>query len=270
MGLLQILDLFAKLVDHRLEFQPDGCDGGGVRLRTQRIRFAVEFLRQKIELAADGAAICQQRPARRHMRLQPVDLFADIGLGGQKRRFHVQPAGIEIGRRVHEQPHLFGDPAFTTQLREAVITAVTVTADKPTRKRSARDADAPTIATAAATLKSKLAAAADDPNKTWSLNDLVARGHAIFDGNCAACHQTTGAGNPALGAPALVGDKVVLGPKEHQIDVVLNGQNNGKMPPWKHLSDVDVAAVISYTRNSWGNKADQNVVQPAEVKTARK
>lgn len=118
--------------------------------------------------------------------------------------------------------------------------------------------------------KSKLAAAADDPNKTWSLNDLVARGHTIFDGNCAACHQTTGAGNPALGAPALVGDKVVLGPKEHQIDVVLNGQNNGKMPPWKHLSDVDVAAVISYTRNSWGNKADQNVVQPAEVKTARK
>jgi len=118
--------------------------------------------------------------------------------------------------------------------------------------------------------KSKLAAAADDPNKTWSLNDLVARGHTIFDGNCAACHQTTGAGNPALGAPPLVGDKVVLGPKDHQIDVVLNGQNNGKMPPWKHLSDVDVAAVISYTRNSWGNKADQNVVQPAEVKTARK
>jgi AcrR family transcriptional regulator len=55
------------------------------------------------------------------------------------------------------QPDLFGDPTFTTQLREAVIAAVTVGADKPTRKRSARDADAPTIATAAATLKSKLA-----------------------------------------------------------------------------------------------------------------
>jgi cytochrome c oxidase subunit 2 len=118
--------------------------------------------------------------------------------------------------------------------------------------------------------KKKLAAAADDPNKTWELNDLVTRGHTIFDSNCAACHQATGAGNPALGAPALVGDKVVLGPKEHQIDVVLNGQNNGKMPPWKHLSDVDIASVISYTRNSWGNKADQNVVQPTEVKTARK
>ena len=118
--------------------------------------------------------------------------------------------------------------------------------------------------------KTKLAAAADDPNKTWELNDLVAKGHTIFDSNCAACHQATGAGNPALGAPALVGDKVVLGPKDHQIDVVLNGQNNGKMPPWKHLSDVEIASVISYTRNSWGNKADQNVVQPSEVKTARK
>jgi cytochrome c oxidase subunit II len=118
--------------------------------------------------------------------------------------------------------------------------------------------------------KKKLAAAADDPNKTWEAGDLVARGHTIFDSNCAACHQTTGQGNPALGAPPLVGDKVVLGPKDHQIDVVLNGQNNGKMPPWKALSDVEIASVITYTRNTWGNKADQNVVQPSEVKAARK
>ena len=118
--------------------------------------------------------------------------------------------------------------------------------------------------------KKQLEAAADDPNKTWQLSDLVARGHTVFDSNCAACHQTTGTGNPALGAPALTGDKVVLGPKDHQIDVVLNGQNNGKMPSWKALSDVEIASVITYTRNSWGNKADQNVVQPSEVKAARK
>jgi hypothetical protein len=55
------------------------------------------------------------------------------------------------------QPDLYGDPAFTTQLREAVIAAVTVGPDRPTGKRSARDGSAPTIATAAATLKSKLA-----------------------------------------------------------------------------------------------------------------
>jgi cytochrome c oxidase subunit 2 len=118
--------------------------------------------------------------------------------------------------------------------------------------------------------KKKLAAAAEDPNKVWTPEELVARGHTVFDSNCAACHQPTGTGNPALGAPALVGDKVVLGPKDHQIDVVLNGQNNGKMPPWRQLSDVDIASVISYTRNSWGNQTPENVVQPAEVKGERK
>jgi len=118
--------------------------------------------------------------------------------------------------------------------------------------------------------KKKFAAAAEDPNRVFQLTELIDRGHKIFDANCAACHQTSGTGNAAIGAPPLVGDKVVLGPKEHQIDVVLNGQNNGKMPPWKHLSDVDLASVISYTRNSWGNKADQNVVQPTEIKAARK
>ena len=118
--------------------------------------------------------------------------------------------------------------------------------------------------------KQKSQAAADDPAKVWDVAALVDRGHAVFDANCAACHGATATGNPALGAPPLVGDKVVLGPRDHQIDVVLNGLNNGKMPPWKHLSDVEIASVISYTRNSWGNKAEQNVVQPAEVKAARK
>jgi cytochrome c oxidase subunit II len=119
--------------------------------------------------------------------------------------------------------------------------------------------------------KKNMAAVQDDPNKVWTVDELVARGHTVFDANCAACHQAGGTGNPALGAPALVSDKVVLGPRDHQIDVVLNGQNNGKMPPWKGtLSDVDIAAAITYTRNSWGNKATENVVQPTEVKAQRK
>ena len=113
-------------------------------------------------------------------------------------------------------------------------------------------------------------ASAEDPNKTWDLQALMTKGAQVFNSNCAACHQPTGTGNAAIGAPALVNDKVVLGPRDHQIDVVLNGQNNGKMPAWKQLSDVDIAAVISYTRNSWGNKAAENVVQPSEVKVARK
>jgi cytochrome c oxidase subunit II len=127
--------------------------------------------------------------------------------------------------------------------------------------------------------KQKLAAAAENPNKVWDLKDLVAHGEQVFNANCAACHQPTGTGNAAIGAPALVGDKVVLGPAQHQIDVVLNGQTDGvvqkaptggKMPSWSHLSDVDIAAAITYTRNSWGNKAGENVVQPAGVKAERK
>lgn len=119
--------------------------------------------------------------------------------------------------------------------------------------------------------KKKLGVGAEDVNKVWDVAALVARGHTVFDTNCAACHQAGGTGNPAIGAPALVGDKVVLGPRTHQIDVVLNGQNNGKMPAWKDvLSDTDIAAAITYTRNSWGNKAQQNLVQPSEVKAERK
>jgi cytochrome c oxidase subunit 2 len=53
-----------------------------------------------------------------------------------------------------------------------------------------------------------------------------------------------------------------------QIKVLLNGQNNGAMPAWKQLSDTDLAAVISYTKNNWSNKTGQ-LVQPAEVKAAR-
>jgi cytochrome c oxidase subunit 2 len=127
--------------------------------------------------------------------------------------------------------------------------------------------------------KQKLGAAAQDANKAWDQKDLVAHGEEVFNANCAACHQANGTGNTAIGAPALVADKVVLGPGQHQIDVVLNGQTNGvvqkaptggKMPSWAQLSDVDIASVITYTRNAWGNKAEQNVVQPSAVKAERK
>jgi cytochrome c oxidase subunit 2 len=127
--------------------------------------------------------------------------------------------------------------------------------------------------------KQKLGAAAQNPNKVWDEKELVAHGEQVFNANCAACHQAGGTGNAAIGAPALVGDKVVLGPAQHQIDVVLNGQTDGvvqkaptggKMPSWSQLSDVDIASVITYTRNSWGNKASENVVQPSAVKAERK
>jgi cytochrome c oxidase subunit II len=110
-------------------------------------------------------------------------------------------------------------------------------------------------------------AMADDPNKVWALEDLVARGEKVYEANCAACHQANGKGGGAI--KALDGAAVVLdADKAKQINVLLNGQNN-IMPAWKQLSDTELAAVITYTKNHWSNKTGQTV-QPAEVLALRK
>ena len=111
----------------------------------------------------------------------------------------------------------------------------------------------------------KLAAKQDDPNKQWTLQDIVARGEKVYNANCAVCHLPTGAGagpnKPLNGSPI-----VLDADKTKQIAIVLNGRN--AMPPWKQLSDTDIAAVISYTKNAWTNKTGQ-VVQPSEVLAQR-
>ena len=116
--------------------------------------------------------------------------------------------------------------------------------------------------------KKAAAAAADDPAKVWTLPDLLARGEKVYAGNCAACHQASGKGGGPI--KALDGAAVVLD-ADHakQIHVLLNGQNNGAMPSWKALSDTDLAAVITFTKNSWSNKTGQ-LVQPSEVLAQRK
>ena len=116
--------------------------------------------------------------------------------------------------------------------------------------------------------KKEMAAAADDPSKVWKLEELVARGEKVYAANCAACHQANGKGAGPI--KPLDGAAVVLD-ADHgkQIAVLLNGQNNGAMPSWKALSDTELAAVITYTKNNWSNKTGQ-LVQPAEVLAARK
>ena len=112
-----------------------------------------------------------------------------------------------------------------------------------------------------------MAAAADDPNKMYLVEELTPRGEKVFAANCAACHQANGQGLPPA-FPALVGSKVVLGPQDGQIDILLNGKSGTAMAAFKHLSDTELAAVITYTRNSWGN-ATGEVVQPSDIKVAR-
>jgi cytochrome c oxidase subunit 2 len=120
--------------------------------------------------------------------------------------------------------------------------------------------------------KKKMAALADDPNKVWTIDELKTKGEKVYATNCVACHQASGQGVPNAFA-SLVGSPVVNGPKAEQIGVLLHGKHSGKypsaMPAWKQLSDTDIASVITYTRNNWTNKAQENIVQPAEVLAAR-
>jgi cytochrome c oxidase subunit 2 len=114
--------------------------------------------------------------------------------------------------------------------------------------------------------KKAMAAKADDPNKVWALNDLVARGEKVYGANCAACHQANGKGAGPI--KALDGSSIVKdADKSKQIALVLAGK--GGMPSWKQLNDTELAAVITYTKNAWSNKTGQ-LVQPSEVKAARK
>ena len=114
--------------------------------------------------------------------------------------------------------------------------------------------------------KKKLAAAVDDPNKAWTIDELKAKGAQVFAANCQVCHQANGMGVPGT-FPALNGSKIVLGPKADQISLVLKGKN--VMPAWgPQLKDSEIAAVITYTRNAWDNKTGESV-QPSEVKAAR-
>ena len=116
--------------------------------------------------------------------------------------------------------------------------------------------------------KKKLAAKADDPTKVWALTDIVKRGEKVYAANCAACHQANGKGAGPI--KPIDGAAVVLdADKTKQILVLLNGQNNGTMPAWRSLSDTDIAAVISYTKNNWSNQTGQ-LVQPADVLALRK
>ncbi len=111
----------------------------------------------------------------------------------------------------------------------------------------------------------KMAAKLDDPNKVWELAALSARGEKVYAANCAACHQANGKGAGPI-MPLDGSALVVDADKSKAIAVLLKGRN--AMPAWKQLSDTDIAAVITYSKNNWSNKTGQ-VVQPAEVLAQR-
>ena len=115
--------------------------------------------------------------------------------------------------------------------------------------------------------KKLMAAKMDDPNKQWTPAELIARGEKVYAATCVACHQASGKGLPPA-FPPLDGSKVVQGAKDNQIAILLNGRQGTAMASFKALTDVELAAVISYTRNSWGNKTG-DAVMPADIKSAK-
>ncbi len=115
--------------------------------------------------------------------------------------------------------------------------------------------------------KGKAAAAVVDVNKVFTMDELKAQGEKVYAGTCLACHQANGKGIPGT-FPELDGSKITNGPKAENIKIVMNGKAGTAMVAFKHMSDVDIAAVITYVRNAWGNTTG-DVIQPSEINEFR-
>ena len=101
----------------------------------------------------------------------------------------------------------------------------------------------------------------------WTMAVAMERGEAAYGTHCAACHQANGEGlAPAF--PALKGGALTTGPVAGHLEVVLKGQAGTAMAAFNYLSDADLAAIVTYERNAWGNdKGD--LVTPEDVKSGR-
>jgi cytochrome c oxidase subunit 2 len=102
--------------------------------------------------------------------------------------------------------------------------------------------------------------------KDWTVEELVARGESLYAVNCVACHQTNGQGISGI-FPALAGSDIVLNNKERNIEILMEGVQGAAMNSFSYLSEVELAAVITYTRQSWGNEnnGDGEIVIPKDI-----
>ena len=116
--------------------------------------------------------------------------------------------------------------------------------------------------------KQSASAAAADSDREFHKDELMARGEKVYAANCAACHQANGEGVPGA-FPALKGGALTTGPVEGHLNIVLNGKPGTAMAAFgNQLNDADIAAVVTYERNSWGNDTN-DIVQPIDVRSAR-
>ena len=102
--------------------------------------------------------------------------------------------------------------------------------------------------------------------KDWTTEELLARGESVYAVNCVACHQTNGQGISGI-FPALAGSDIVLNDKDRNIEILMEGVQGAAMNSFSYLSEVELASVITYTRQSWGNedKGDGEIVVPKDI-----
>lgn len=117
--------------------------------------------------------------------------------------------------------------------------------------------------------KAAKVASATAATKQWSMADLMARGADVYGENCAMCHGDAGEGNTDLGAPALKDSPIAKGPVKDHVNLAMFGVDGTAMAAYNELlNDVDMAAVVTYERNAWGNDTG-DAVQPSQIGTAR-
>jgi len=107
-----------------------------------------------------------------------------------------------------------------------------------------------------------------DRNKTWSMAELMPMGEDVYISHCATCHQPNGSGQDGK-YPALAAGEITTGDIADHLNRVMNGKADTEMQAWApQLTDLEIAAVITYERNAWGNDT-ADVVQPMTIYTAR-
>lgn len=100
--------------------------------------------------------------------------------------------------------------------------------------------------------------------KEWTMDELMAEGEAVYNRTCMTCHQANGQGIPPA-FPSLVGQGISVGPIDAHIDIVLNGKAGTAMQAFaSQLNPAEIAAVITYERNAWGNNVG-DMIQPREI-----
>ena len=102
--------------------------------------------------------------------------------------------------------------------------------------------------------------------KDWTTEELVSRGESVYITNCVACHQANGEGIQGI-FPALAGSDIALNNKDRHVEILMEGVQGAAMNSFSYLSEVELASVITYTRQAWGNaeSGDGEIVIPKDI-----